>query len=121
MTPKPNPTKQRPSSDKKMLFLNAWYLLANGAPAPIEEYNFDALIGRKHRFDFAWVDEMIAVEVDGNAWNTRGGGRHGMDSDREKMNLAVSMGWRVFRLSPQMITNDPVRWVDMIKRALTGL
>lgn len=107
--------------DKKILFLNAWHLLSGGCNPPIEEFNFDAMIGRKHRFDFAWLDEMVAVEVDGNAWQTRGGGRHGTDADREKMNLAVSMGWRVFRFSPQMIQDDPVRWVEMVKRAITGL
>jgi len=106
------------TKDKKNLFLNAWRLLAAECAAPIEEYNFDAMIGRRHRFDFAWPDRRVAVEVDGNAWHTRGGGRHGTDADREKMNLAVSMGWRVFRFSPQMLENDPSRWIDMVKRAV---
>jgi very-short-patch-repair endonuclease len=104
------------SGDKKDLFLHYW--LSLGGEHPIQEYNFDASIGRKHRFDFAWLKARVAVEIDGNAWHTKGGGRHGTDSDREKMNLAVSMGWRVFRFSPQMIERDPERWIDMVKRAI---
>lgn len=106
------------SEDKKNLFLHAWRVLAPDAPQPVEEYNFDAAIGRKHRFDFAWVSQMVAVEVDGNAWHVKGGGRHNQDADYEKMNLAASAGWRVFHLSPAMLKKDPARWVEMIRRAI---
>lgn len=55
---------------------------------------------RKWRFDFAWPDEMVAVEVDGAIHTT---GRHtrgaGVDADNEKLNAAQLDGWRVFRFS----------------------
>lgn len=61
---------------------------------------------RKWKFDFAWPDKKIAVEIDGGQWAPKGG-RHNRDSDREKINAAASLGWRVFRFSNQQIKNDP--------------
>jgi len=106
------------SEDKKHAFTYLWKVIAGNNPQAIEEYNFDASIGRKHRFDFAWPDFMVAVEINGNAWNVKGGGRHGQDNDLEKMNIAVSMGWKVYQFSPKMLQTDPERWLEMVKRAL---
>ena len=108
----------RAATDKAELFRYYWRLVAIGYLPPRNEYNFDKDIGRKHRFDFAWPESMVAVEINGNAWNTKGGGRHGKDSDLEKMNIAVSLGWRVFQFSPAMIKSDPQRWIDMVKSAI---
>lgn len=56
---------------------------------------------RKWRFDFAWVDRRIAVEIDGGIYTQ---GRHtrgsGFVKDMEKMNAAGLLGWRVFRFTP---------------------
>ena len=106
------------SEDKSILFWNLWHMLAVGYLEPEREYRFDKSIGRKHRFDFAWPDCHVAVEVNGNAWHTKGGGRHGNDNDLEKMNLAVLMGWKVLQFSPAMLEDDPVRWVDMVKNMI---
>ena len=110
----------KPNEDKKEIFRYYWKMLANFIVFPVitEEYNFDSEIGRKHRFDFAFPDFMVAVEINGNAWNVKGGGRHGQDKDLEKINIAVSMGWKVFQFSPKMIKDDPERWVGMVQRAL---
>lgn len=68
------------------------YTDANGS----NEFRFHPV--RKWRFDLAWPDRMIAVEVDGGVWS---GGRHtrgaGFVADCEKTNEATAMGWRVFR------------------------
>ena len=106
------------SEDKKQMFSYYFSLLALGADMPTEEYNFDANLGRKHRFDFAWIDKKIAVEINGNAWGVKGGGRHGQDKDLEKLNLAASMGWRVFQFSPAMLKSDPERWIAMVLNAI---
>ena len=76
-------------------------------PQPEAESRFARTLGRQWRFDWAFVDEKVAVAVEGNAWSTKGGGRHGTDKDREKMNAAVELGWKVFRYSPQMLERDP--------------
>lgn len=55
---------------------------------------------RKWRFDYAFPDQRVAVEVDGAVWAQ---GRHnrpaGYVADMEKLNTAASMGWLVLRIT----------------------
>lgn len=76
-------------------------LKSNGLPAPIAEYRFHPT--RKWRFDFAWPKEKIAIEVDGGGFKF-GGGKHMQPRDLEKLNTATSLGWKVYRFTPAMIT-----------------
>jgi very-short-patch-repair endonuclease len=64
--------------------------------------------GRKWRFDFAWPDIKVAVEVEGGVWMARGGHTtgSGYTGNCEKYNEALLDGWRVFRLTPDQITAD---------------
>lgn len=59
---------------------------------------------RKWRFDFAWPDDLLAVECEGAIWTQ---GRHtrgsGYSADLEKYNQATLQGWRVLRYSLDMI------------------
>lgn len=55
---------------------------------------------RKFRFDFAIEEEKIAIEYDG--LNSEKSGHTtlvGFTSDTEKINLAISLGWRVLRFT----------------------
>lgn len=74
------------------------------------EYRFDKK--RRWRFDFAWPEHHIAVEVDGlvhgNPVAIAGKyysrfGRHqtpkGREGDNEKNNAATAQGWKVYRVS----------------------
>lgn len=106
------------NQDKKEVFLYYWKMLAPHAEQPQAEYPFTKTIGRRHRFDFAFPVKKIAVEIEGNAWHTPGGGRHMQDSDLEKYNLAASFGWRVFRFSPGMLKNKPAQCIEIVLRAL---
>ncbi len=67
------------------------------------EYEFHP--ERKWRFDFAWLDKKLAIEVDGGT--TYGKSRHskgdGYDNDCDKRNTAQAMGWIVFNFSSRMI------------------
>lgn len=71
---------------------------------PVLEHRFHP--ERKFRFDFAWVDLKVALEIEGGIW-TRG--RHvrpiGYQNDLIKYNLAAYNGWFVFRHIPQWINN----------------
>lgn len=73
---------------------------------------------RKWRFDFAFIRELVAVEVEGGIWvggaHTRGG--H-FESDAEKYNEALILGWRVLRVSTKMVRDG--RAVEWIRRAIT--
>jgi very-short-patch-repair endonuclease len=73
-----------------------------GLPKPEKEYRFHPT--RKWRFDFAWPNRKVAVEIEGGIWN-RGAhvrGAHFL-SDCEKYNSAGALGWRVFRFVPQQL------------------
>lgn len=70
---------------------------------PVREHGFHPT--RLWRFDFAWPERKVAVEVEGGIWtrgrHTRGAGFIG---DCEKYNEAARLGWRVFRM--------PGPWVE---------
>lgn len=104
------------NSDKSQIFAYYWNILTAGLRPPVAEYPFDSFMGRKHRFDWAWPDYKIAVEVDGGQYAAHGG-KHSEDRDREKLNIAASLGWLVFRFSPDQLTNDPDECMGMVKKA----
>jgi len=82
--------------------------LAAGLPMPVREFRFAP--PRRWRFDFAWVEQKVAVEVDGGNWVR---GRHargaGIQRDNEKLNAAAVLGWRVLRYSPEQIARGEFR------------
>lgn len=79
------------------------------------EYRFHPT--RKWRFDLAWPHKKIAVECDGMVWQA-GGGRHNTDTDRDKMNIAALMGWRVLRFSGNQIRSNPIGCIKLIREIL---
>lgn len=87
-----------------------------GLPLPAVEYRFHPK--RMWRFDFAWPEVWLAVEVEGGIWT---GGRHttgaGFQADTIKYNIAVEMGWRVFRYTPKQIKDgDAVAQLSRVLR-----
>ncbi len=96
-------------------------LKLSGLPEPQREYLFHRK--RKWRFDLAWPELLIAVEVEGGIWT---GGRHvrgeGYEADCEKYNEAQLAGWMVLRFTPGMIKKGNAGGViEMaIKRAIGG-
>ena len=72
---------------------------AHGLTSPVAELRFHP--SRKWRFDFAWPEVLVALEVDGGIWTQ---GRHtrgvGVLGDHEKLNAAAVLGWRVIRCTP---------------------
>jgi very-short-patch-repair endonuclease len=65
---------------------------------------------RRWRFDVAFPDRMLAIEIEGGVW-TRG--RHtrpaGFLRDAEKYNRAALLGWRVLRFTPQQVMDGTAR------------
>lgn len=113
--PPPLYTTQAQPSRLERAFLTYWRRFAHGSPEPQcqetgGEVMFAQAEGRRYRFDFCWPAQKCAVEVDGGQWKARGG-RHARDTDREKHNLAVRLGWRVLRYSGEMLESDPRRCV----------
>jgi len=106
------------NADKAHLFLTRWIQLAPaGSPIPVSEYPFSQVVKRKHRADFAFPADKLLIEVDGGKYAV-GGGRHAGDKDKEKLNLANELGYRVLRYSPQMIEDNPLSVVNQVLRCL---
>ena len=119
----------RSSSDKAALFCDAWRLYSGCDIMPVAEYEFargveyrnarGRVATRRYRFDYVFVDERVAVEVDGGQF-AFGGGRHATDSDREKQNCAAMLSYSVFHFSPKMLTSDPLHCIEQVRMALVG-
>ena len=68
---------------------------------------------KRQRFDLAWPDKWLAVEVDGGQWKP-GGGKHGSAADYRKLRAAVTLGWRVLRFTSGEVTSDPQSCIDEV-------
>lgn len=96
-----------------------WLARAHGLPPAESEYPFARHLGRRFRFDRAWPEARVAVELEGGVWSR---GRHvrgeGFERDCEKYNLAQALGWKVFRFTGRMLKQDPKACVGLIRGAL---
>lgn len=116
-------------------------LRKEGMPKPEEQYKFSKT--RRWRFDFAWPEKMLAVEIEGKVWGQYvychrcgakvqkksaggkwsyvrdSGGRHtsasGYLGDMEKYNNAALLGWRLIRIPANDMHNKES--VSIIKEA----
>lgn len=84
-------------------------------PKPIYEHRFHPV--RKWRFDLAWPEQRVALEVQGGLFV---GGRHNRGAalikEYEKLSTAASMGWRMLYCQPcDLLMNENI---ELIKRAL---
>lgn len=93
----------------------ALHIRALALPEPQREYRFAA--PRRWKFDFAWPERFVALEVEGGVYS---GGRHttgsGFTGDCEKYTEAALRGWRVIRVTDLHIGNGMLD--DWLCRAL---
>ena len=104
---KKTPTKKKEPKVRKRSVLEVLFegqLRLAGAPVPVLEFIFHPT--RKWRFDFAYPDLLVAIEVEGATWvagrHTRGSG---YEKDAEKYGEAAILGWRVLKVTSSMIKN----------------
>lgn len=116
---KPTPAQKilRDASVRKLEWA-LWQRLADaGLPRPTLEYAFAQGEGRRYRFDGAYVAQRLGIEVEGAIWIQ---GRHnrgaGFEEDCRKYSLAAALGWRVVRVTDNMILDGSA--VELIARAL---
>jgi very-short-patch-repair endonuclease len=80
----------------------AYQIKVIGLAEPKREYKFHPT--RKWRLDFAWDEKKIGVEIQGGTYK---GGRHtralGYRNDREKINNATLLGWRILEFTSDMV------------------
>ena len=90
--------------------MNITILESLGLPEPEREYRFDAK--RRFRFDFAWPEIKLAVEINGGIWTLKPShSRAGHIRDMEKLNLAAEMGWIVLQYEPKKIQYQQIERV----------
>jgi very-short-patch-repair endonuclease len=81
-------------------------------PEPVREYTFYG-----YRYDFAWPQLKIAVEIDGGTFS---GGNHvrgvGYSRDCRKNNLAQSEGWIVLRADRTILFEK--EFVQIVKKII---
>lgn len=85
-------------------------------PLPEREYRFCR--GRRWRFDFAWPELKLALEIEGGTYS---GGRHvrgdGFEADCKKYNTAELLGWTVLRVTGRMVRKGLA--AELLEIALT--
>ena len=93
----------------------ALQIKALGLPEPIREYQ--AIKGRKFRFDFAWIERKLLVEINGGTYTV---GAHstgkGIARDYEKSNLAQLQGWRCLAFDGKAVRSGEA--VEVVRKAL---
>ena len=95
-------------SDKEGLensFLAHWVMLFPQLPPPVRQFKIrNPNTGRDWRLDFAWAEELLAVEIQGGAWT--GGGHNtalGQQKDYIRHNHLTWKGWRVLYFNTPML------------------
>ena len=105
------------TSDLEYAFATRLRQIAPHIAPGVAEYQFTAT--RKWRFDRAWPEQRVAVELEGGVWSN---GRHtrpaGYEADCQKYNAATALGWRVFRFTGRMLDTDPYVCIMQVALAL---
>lgn len=111
--------------EKRAAFI-AW-VCAAGLPKPEPEHRFHPT--RKWRFDWAWPEQRVALEVEGGIYGkgepcSKCGQREvaghrsikDMKRDLEKYSEAAAHGWRIVRITPEQLYDAST--LDLLGRAL---
>ena len=100
--------------DLSETFMSLW---GDRKPIPTREYHFHPI--RKWRFDIAWPDIKLAVELHGAVFAA---GRHsrgmGMSNDCEKNNSAQLLGWNILVYTGQDLKVKPLQIIDEVEAFL---
>lgn len=81
-------------------------LVTRGAPSYLREYYFAK--DRDWRFDFAWPERKVAVEIQGGAHRIKGR----FKADLPKRAAALLAGWRVLELGRDEIRSEQgIAWL----------
>jgi very-short-patch-repair endonuclease len=90
-------------------------LVSAGLPSPIRQHDVHDEEGRfVARVDFAYPDALVAVEADGFDFHS---GRAAFRRDRARQNALMRLGWSVYRITWQEVTQR----ADVMVAAVTEL
>lgn len=89
-------------------------VVSAGLPVPTPQHAVH-ITGRTYRLDFAYPDQMVAIEGDGFEFHSQ---RDRFESDRSRQNELTLSGWLVLRFTWRQIVRDPEWVVSQIAEAL---
>ncbi len=81
----------------------------SGLPMPAREVLL--IPGRDYRFDYVWLQPGLKVAVEQQGFRDHST-KKGLARDYEKLNLAQSLGWRVYQFTPkQLAMVETIEWL----------
>jgi hypothetical protein len=104
--------------DREGQFLKLWVAFAPSKPLPQRQFLFHET--RKWRFDFAWPQYKVAVEIDGGVYQRKATGHRsisGVVNQMAKLNAAQIVGWKVLRFHADDLDKTPEDTVKMVESA----
>jgi very-short-patch-repair endonuclease len=85
----------------------------------VEQYRIAP--GRRFKWDFAWVEKKVAIELHGGLWSYGAHSRPvGVQRDMTKANIATLAGWRVLYFSTDDLEDDPESVIAQVRALLEG-
>jgi len=105
--------------DREQQFRLLWRTFRPTWPDPVAQHVFHQT--RKWRFDFAWPDLMVAVEIHGGIFQKSPSGHRsisGMVKDMEKINAAQLGGWIVIQLHANDLDKRPFMAMQTVSEAM---
>jgi len=104
-----------PGVDSELEYMLFARLVRAGLPTGVGQH--PVVTGRQFRFDRAWPEHMVAVEVQGGVWTNGAHSRgSGVQRDCLKLSMAAAVGWRVLPVTREMIESGSA--VELIAQAL---
>lgn len=105
------------ASQLEITFANLWVIYYPEIDLH-SEYRFAP--PRRFRFDFAHLPSKIAIELQGGIFspNTRHINGAALLKEHEKLNLAASLGWRIFYISIKTV--DDIAIYEQIAQAIAN-
>lgn len=109
------PARMTPRSRAEELLM--FQLKATGYRGWVREHRFHPV--RRWRFDFAWPELLLAVEIQGMGRRGKMGAHQrpaGIKRDCDKGNEALILGWRLLHVTTDQVKSGAA--IRMIERAL---
>jgi very-short-patch-repair endonuclease len=105
-------------------FQTLWnsYARARGLPQAVREFRFAKNYNppRQWRFDFAWPEHHVAVEIDGGIFVGGGHNRGLQFSDNaDKLNAATVNGWKILKFTTLSLREKPVQCIELVASLLS--
>lgn len=92
-----------------------YHLIQHGIRMPRQNFRFHS--ERLWEFDFAWVREKVAVDVDGEKYHAN---PEQLIKDHWKRNAALMMGWKVLVFTGSMVRLRPAVCIEQVRQLLAG-